>query len=59
MLEYVDYWIHDTNGPILDSYLTRHIQRVLGHTHLCEDSYCLGGWLIIDPLGNIGHCGHS
>ena len=57
MLEYIDYWIHDTNSPIRDSYIIRQISRVVGDNHLCEDSYCLGGWLIIDPFGNIGHCG--
>lgn len=59
MLEYIDYWIHDANKPIRDSYVSRMIQRVLGFAHLCEDIYCLGGWMIIDPLGNIGFCGHS
>lgn len=59
MLEYIDYWIHDTKSPIHDSYVVRHIQRLLGFTHLCEDINCIGGWLIMDPLGNIGFCGHS
>lgn len=59
MLQYADYWIHDTNSPIFDNYLSRSIERVLGYSSLCEDIFCLGGWLIIDPLGNIGLCGHS
>lgn len=59
VLEYTDYWIHDTDNPIRDNYLVRHISRVLGTIHTCEDSYCLGGWLIIDPDGNIGFCGHA
>ena len=59
MLEYINYWIHDTNSPIRDSYVIRQICRLIGDTHLCEDSYCLGGWLIIDPLGNICCCGQS
>lgn len=58
MLEYIDYWIHDTNAPINDAYVVRQIQRVVGHTTVCDESYCLGGWIIIDPLGNLGHCGH-
>ena len=59
VLEYLDYWIHDTNNPIVDAYLTRQIQRVLGYTHICEDANCIGGWIIIDPFGNIGLCGQS
>lgn len=59
MLEYIDYWIHDIHKPIRDSYVIRQIERLLGNTHLCEDINCLEGWLIIDPLGNIGFCGHS
>lgn len=59
MLEYIDYWIHDTDRPIRDEYVVRFIERVLGRTHTCEDINCLGGWFIIDPLGNIGFCGHS
>ena len=59
MLEYIDYWIHDRNNPIYDSYVDRQIKRVLGTTSLCEDSYCLGGWLIMDPFGNLNFCGHS
>lgn len=59
MLEYIDYWIHDTRHPIRDSYVVRYIERLLGNPHTCEDINCLGGWLIIDPLGNIGFCGHS
>ena len=59
VLKYIEYWMHDTNDPIPDSYVVRQIERVLGTTFLCEDSYCIGGWLIIDPFGNIGLCGHS
>lgn len=59
VLEYLDYWIHDTNNPITDAYLTRQIQRVLGYTHICEDANCIGGWIIVDPFGNIGLCGQS
>ena len=58
MLKYIDYWMHDTNSPINDTYVMRQIQRVVGYTSVCDDSYCIGGWLIIDPMGNIGHCGH-
>lgn len=58
VLEYIDYWIHDVNSPVRDTYVVRLIGRILGHSTLCEDSYCIGGWLIIDPMGNIGHCGH-
>lgn len=57
MLEYFDYWIHDTNNPIEDSYLNRQLGRVLGTAHTCEESPCIGGWLIMDPLGNITCCG--
>lgn len=59
VLEYIKYWMYDTENPILDTYLERQIGRVVGSTHLCEDSYCVGGWLIIDPLGNISHCGQN
>lgn len=59
VLEYLDYWIHDTNNPITDAYLTRQIQRVLGYTHICEDANCIGGWIIVDPFGNVGLCGQS
>lgn len=59
MLEYIDYWIHDIDHPLRDNYVIRWIRKLLGISHLCEDIYCLGGWLIIDPLGNIGFCGHS
>lgn len=59
VLKYLDYWIHDTNNPITDNYLTRHIKRLLGVTSVCEDGYCLKGWFIIDPEGNIGQCGSS
>ena len=59
MFEYIDYWIHDTDNPIYDVYIARQIKRVLGTTDVCEDAYCLGGWVIMDPLGNINFCGHS
>lgn len=59
VLQYINYWMHDTNAPVHDSYIVRQIQRVLGYTHLCEDAFCVGGWIIIDPLGNIGLCGHN
>lgn len=59
MLEYIDYWIHDRDHPIRDSYVIRFIQRLLGIGHTCEDIYCLGGWMIIDPVGNLGFCGHN
>lgn len=59
MLEYIDHWIHDTDNPIRDSYVERQLRRVLGVTGVCEDGYCLGGWLIMDPFGNLNHCGHS
>lgn len=58
VLEYFKYWIYDTDNPITDTYLERHLLRVLGKTHLCEDINCIGGWLICDPLGNITTCGH-
>ena len=58
VIEYMDYWIHDTDHPLLDSYLTRFVQRALAAPHVCEDSYCLNGWIIVDPLGNITLCGH-
>lgn len=59
VIEYMDYWIHDTNNPIEDSYLVRFIKKVLATSHICEDTYCLNGWIIIDPFGNITMCGHS
>lgn len=59
MLEYINYWIHDTNNPILDSYVTRQIKRLLGRILICEDGNCIRGWIIIDPYGNIGLCGQS
>lgn len=59
MLKYINYWIHDLNNPITDSYLTRQILRVLNKTSCCEDSYCIGGWIYLDAFGNIGLCGHS
>lgn len=59
MIEYIDYWIHDRDKPLYDSYVVRFIERLLGAIHLCEDIDCIGGWLIVDPLGNIGFCGHN
>jgi len=59
VLEYINYWIHDIKNPIGDSYVTRSIERLLGITRVCEDSYCIGGWLIMDPDGNLGFCGHA
>lgn len=59
LLEYIDYWIHDINYPIHDTLIERQIKRLLGETSICEDSNCIGGWLVIDPLGNIGTCGSS
>lgn len=56
-LEYLDYWIHDTNNPLRDHFLERQIRRVLGKTSICEDGDCIRGWIIIDPFGNIGQCG--
>ena len=57
VLEYIDFWIHDINNPIFDSYINRQINRIFGRAHLCEDINCIGGWLIVDPLGNITTCG--
>lgn len=58
VIKYLDYWIHDTNNPLRDGYLVRLVQKVLGSPMTCEDSYCLNGWIIIDPFGNITMCGH-
>ena len=57
VLKYIDYWIHDTNHPMHDNYVERQINRLLGYIHTCEDVNCIGGWLVIDPLGNISTCG--
>lgn len=57
VIKYIDYWIHDTNNPLHDRYVERQIKRLLGKTNLCEDTNCIGGWLVIDPLGNISTCG--
>lgn len=59
VLKYIDYWIHDTANPIWDQFLIRQIDRLLGETTTCEDRNCIGGWIIIDPDGNIGVCGHA
>ena len=59
MLEYIKYWIFDTNNPISDSYIIRWIEKLLGHLHTCEDINCVGRWIVVDPLGNITTCGHS
>lgn len=58
VIEYLEYWMHDTNNPIHDSYLERFIKKTLAKSHTCEDVYCLNGWVIVDPLGNITLCGH-
>lgn len=56
MMKYLEYWIHDTHSPIIDGSLVRLIKKVLAHPEACEDSYCLNGWLTIDPFGNIVLC---
>lgn len=57
VLNYIDYWIHDIDNPLHDHYIERQIERILGNSHICEDINCIGGWLVIDPLGNISTCG--
>lgn len=57
ILEYYKYWIYDINNPLFDSYLARQTERILGNPTMCEDTNCIGGWLVIDPLGNISTCG--
>ena len=59
LFDYIDYWIHDTNNPISDRWIIRQIERVLGNAHLCEDVDCIGGWLVVDPDGNLCHCGYD
>ena len=59
LLKYYKYWIFDTKNPIIDVYLSRWTEKLLHKTYLCEDIKCIGGWLIIDPLGNIATCGMS
>lgn len=58
-LKYFNYWIHDTNNPIGDNYLIRQLKRTLGITSVCEDVDCIRRWIIVDPFGNIGQCGHK
>lgn len=59
VLKYFKYWMYDTNNPIADGYLVRQLERVLGHTKICEDGNCIRGWIIVDPFGNIGQCGQA
>lgn len=58
LVEYLTYWMHDVNNPIDDSYMGRLVERVLAESTCCEDVYCVNGWVVIDPLGNITMCGH-
>lgn len=57
MIEYLKYWIYDTQNPIVDTYLTRSLERLLGTNGWCETIKCIGKWLVIDPYGNISLCG--
>ena len=57
IIKYLKYWMYDTNNPIFDSFLNRRLTQVLGNSTVCEDGNCIGGWLVIDPLGNISTCG--
>ena len=56
--EYLLYWIFDTNNPIKDIFLIRQIEKLFYIVSVCTDSDCIGTFLHIDPLGNIGPCGY-
>ena len=32
---------------------------MLGKTRLCENVNCIGKWLVVDPDGNLCHCGYD
>lgn len=59
LYDYINYWILDTNHPIKDKWIIRQIERVLGKTRLCENVNCIGKWLVVDPDGNLCHCGYD
>lgn len=58
VLNYIQYWVYDKNSPIVDQYITLQIQRVCGQTMICDHGNCIGGWLMINPYGDIGFCGN-
>ena len=55
--KYYKHWIYDINNPIKDINLIRQTSRLLHKTQICEDTNCVGKWIIIDPFGNIATCG--
>lgn len=57
--EYFRYWIYDTNNPIDDSGITDRIKCLLGGSGNCENSYCIGKWIVVLPNGDISHCGYN
>ena len=59
VLNYYEYWIKDTNNPILDATIIEQILRLLNESRMCFDLYCFDGHFRIDPFGNIGACGSN
>ena len=57
LIEYIDYWIHDRNNPLIDMFVGKQILRLFKTDKICWNiTDCAEKYFCIDPYGNIGHC---